>query len=86
MEHLYQRSVEMTPQQIDDYKRQWMPGYTVRLHSDLESQGKDWCKRVLAKEQWHFRKWTNVYEHTFQFENIMAAQNFEMEFGSFANQ
>lgn len=76
----------MTPQQIDDYKRQWMPGYTVRLHSDLESQGKEWCKRQLGKEAWHFNKWTNVYEHTFLFENIMAAQNFEMEFGSFANQ
>ena len=30
--------------------------------------------------------WTAVYEHTFHFENIYAAQNFEMEMGRFANQ
>ena len=76
----------MTPQQIDDYKRHWMPGHPVRLHSDLETQGKEWCKRQCSKQEWHFNKWTNVYEHTFLFENAMAAQNFEMEFGSFANQ
>ena len=75
----------MTPQQIDDYKRQWMPGYIVRLHSDLEKEGKLWCKRVLPPESWHFRKHTNVYEHSFQFETVIAAQNFEMEFGGFAN-
>lgn len=76
----------MTPQQIDDHKRQWMPGYVVRLHSDLESLGKDWCKSNCRPEEWNFRQWTNIYEHTFQFENIMAAQNFEMKFGHFANQ
>lgn len=76
----------MTPQQISDYKRQWLPGYAVRLHSDLRLEGKEWCKRNCRQEEWHFRKYTNVYEHTFEFENIMAAQNFEMEFGGFANQ
>lgn len=72
-----------TPQQIDDYKRAWMPGYGVKLHSDLEHQGKLWCKK-LPKEEWHFVKWTGVYEHTFRFENVMASQNFEMEFGEYA--
>ena len=76
----------MTPQQITDHKNKWMPGYEVRLHSDLESSGKDWCKQVMPKESWHFVKWTNVYEHTFRFEFIEAAQNFQMEFGEYANQ
>jgi len=76
----------MTPQQVDDYKRQWMPGNTVRLHSDLENEGKEWCKQNCSKEEWHFRKHTNVYEHTFQFENVMAATKFEMEFERYTNQ
>ena len=76
----------MTPLEIHDYKMKWRPGYTVRLHSDLESRGKAWCKAQLEQHQWAFVKWTNVYEHTFQFEDIRAAQNFEMEFGRFANQ
>ncbi len=76
----------MTPQQLDDYKRQWLPGYVVRLHSDLESQGKDWCRRQCSREEWNFTKHTNVYEHTFQFENFISAQYFEMKFRDYANQ
>ena len=76
----------MTPQQIHDYKLKWMPGYPVRLHSDLDVQGKDWCRKQLERHQWSFTAWTDNYEHTFYFEDIRAAQNFEMEFGRFANQ
>lgn len=76
----------MTPQEISDYKMRWMPGYAVRLHSDLDVQGKEWCRKQLQRHQWSFAAWTDVYEHTFYFESIRAAQNFEMEFGRFANQ
>ena len=76
----------LTPQQIADYKLTWLPGHSVRLHSDLTDQGKTWCKRQVPRESWSFSTWTDVYEHTFHFEDIRAAQNFEMEFGSFANQ
>jgi hypothetical protein len=31
-------------------------------------------------------EWTDVYEHTFHFEDIRAAQNFAMEMGKYANQ
>lgn len=75
-----------TPQEITDYKQQWMPGHSVRLHSDLEDKGRTWCKRCLDRWEWHLKKHTDVYEHTFYFENIYAAQNFEMEMGRFANQ
>jgi hypothetical protein len=76
----------MTPQEIGDYKRKWMPGYSVRLHSDLDIQGKDWCRKHLERYQWSFSQWTAVYEHTFHFEDAVIAQNFAMEFGRFANQ
>jgi len=75
----------MTPQEIFDYKQKWKPGYSVRLHSDVEDRGKDWCKK-LEKHQWEMTKWTDVYEHTFHFEDMVVGQNFEMEMGHFANQ
>jgi hypothetical protein len=76
----------MTPQQISDYKMRWMPGYTVRLHSDLDVRGKEWCRRELERHQWSFTAWTYVYEHTFHFEDILAAQQFATEFEKYANQ
>jgi len=77
----------MTPQEIAEYKQRWMSqgGYPVRLHSDLDIPGKDWCRKQLERHEWSFQSWTNVYEHTFYFEDISAAQNFEMEFSKWAN-
>jgi hypothetical protein len=74
----------MTPQEIFEYKLRWKPGFAVALHSDLDVRGKAWCRRALEQHQWSFTPWTGVYEHTFYFENIIAAQNFEMEFGRYA--
>jgi len=76
----------MTPQEIFDYKNRWKPGYTVRLHSDMEDAGKQWCRRALQPEQWAMSKWSNIYEHTFYFENKIAGQNFEMEMRPYSNQ
>jgi hypothetical protein len=78
----------MTPQEIADYKQQWMStgdNNPVRLHSDLDTQGKTWCRRNLERQQWSMTTWTDVYEHTFFFEDIRAAQNFEMEFVNWVN-
>ena len=76
-----------TPQQISDYKRGWMMNSSaVRLHSDKDVEGKDWCRRNLERWQWSFTRWTDVYEHTFYFEFKKDAEEFEQEFGRFANQ
>ena len=78
----------MTPQEIADYKQQWMStgdNNPVRLHSDLDTQGKTWCRRQLERQQWSMTTWTDVYEHTFFLEDIRAAQNFEMEFVNWVN-
>ena len=74
----------MTTQEIFDYKMRWKPGFTVTLHSDLDVKGKSWCRRNLEPQQWGFSPWTAVYQHTFYFESIYAAQNFEMEFHRWA--
>jgi hypothetical protein len=78
--------MKMTPQEIDDYKRNWLPrqSWNVQLHSDLETNGKEWCRFMCRKEEWHFKRWTDVYAHTFCFEDLKAAQTFKMEFGSYA--
>lgn len=78
--------MEMTPQAIDDYKRSWKPGHPVRLHSDLDTQGKAWCRRNLERWQWSFSSFTDVYEHTFHFELEEHAAQFKEEFGRFADQ
>lgn len=76
----------MTPQEVHDYKMKWLPGHTVRLHSDVDWKGKDWCRKQLERHQWSFTLWTYNYEHTFHFEDINAAQNFEMEMKPYSNQ
>lgn len=76
----------MTPIEIFEYKNRWKPGYTVRLHSDLVNEGKTWCRRNCERHQWSMTDWTDNYEHTFHFENIYAAQNFEMEMGRYVKQ
>ena len=61
----------MTPIEIFEYKKKWQRNhhYSVRLHSDLQRQGKDWCKVQLMKHQWDIVEYTDVYEHTFVFEH-----------------
>jgi hypothetical protein len=77
----------MTPQEIFEYKNKWMSQnpHSVKIHSDLEDKGKQWCKNMLEPQEWKFQKWSDIYEHTFYFENIHAAQNFEMEFSRYVN-
>lgn len=61
---------QMTPQEIFEYKNKWKPnGYRVPVHSDLDVQCKDWCRRNCERWEWSMTTWTNVYEHTFMFEH-----------------
>lgn len=77
----------MTPQEISEYKQRWISngGYAVRLHSDLDVAGKDWCRKQLERHQWSFRPHTDVYEHTFFFEDNYIGQQFEHEFNRWVN-
>lgn len=76
----------MTPQEQHDYKLKWLPGYPVRLHSDLDVQGKTWCKRNVERHQWSFTTYTNVYEHTFHFELEEHANEFAKQWPEYINQ
>ena len=77
----------MTPQEIADYKQQWMQDcFHVRLHSDLDVQGKDWCRRNLERWQWKMNTYTNVYEHTFYFELEEHALTFSQQWPKYTNQ
>ena len=79
----------MTPQEISDYKKRWMSKeetFFVRLHSDLDWQGKTWCRRNLERQQWKMNSWTDVYEHTFFFETEEHALQFEQQWPEFVNQ
>ena len=78
----------MTPQEISEYKMRWMrdSSHSVRLHSDLDTQVKTWCRRNLQRHQWKMNTWTNVYEHTFYFENSEHANLFEQQWPEYTNQ
>tara|TARA_E500000178_G_C16806840_1_gene655099 strand:+ start:540 stop:770 length:231 start_codon:yes stop_codon:yes gene_type:complete len=75
----------MTPIEIFEYKLKWKPGYTVRLHSDLRSQGKDYCKVQMFKHQWDFSLYTDNYEDTFHFEYKQDADAFRNKFKKYAD-
>ena len=66
----------MTPQEISDYKLKWAPGIPVRVHSDQDWVCKNWCRTHLDRHQWTMSTFTNVYEHTFQFEHKHHAKQF----------
>ena len=71
----------MTPQQISDYKMRWMRDTAIEfpIHSDMADESKSWCVDNLNKWEWKLTEWTNIYEHTFYFENELFAK----EFGKF---
>jgi hypothetical protein len=77
----------MIPIEIFEYKQRWQRagGYAVRLHSDLRSQGKDYCKIQLMKQQWDFSQYTDNYEDTFHFEYKQDADSFRNKFKKYAD-
>ena len=77
----------MIPIEIFEYKERWQRagGYAVRLHSDLRSQGKDYCKIQLMKQQWDFSQYTDNYEDTFHFEYKQDADAFRNKFKKYAD-
>ena len=77
----------MIPIEIFEYKQRWQRagGYAVRLHSDLRSQGKDYCKTQLMKQQWDFSQYTDNYEDTFHFEYKQDADAFRNKFKKYAD-
>ena len=77
----------MTPIEIFEYKKRWQRagGYPVRLHSDLRTQGKDFCKVQLMKQQWDFSQYTDNYEDTFHFEFKQDADAFRNKFKKYAD-
>jgi hypothetical protein len=77
----------MTPQEIADYKQQWMSksGYAVQVHSDYQSYGKDWCKQFLGAHQYVLRPYTDVYEDTWFFESQVDADNFALYIKAYSN-
>ena len=77
----------MTPIEIFEYKQKWKPGYVVRLHSDLRSNAKDYCKVQMLKHQWDVNEYTNSYEDTWLFENRLDAASFTTQWNErFVNQ
>jgi len=71
---------KMTPLEISEYKMRWKPGFTVDVHSDLDVQCKAWCRGNLNRWEWSMDTYTDVYSHSFYFEEEQAAAEFERKF------
>lgn len=74
----------MIPVEIFEYKQRWKPGYVVRLHSDLRSEAKEYCKVQMFKQQWDVSEYTDVYEDTFYFEYKQDANSFAAKWKKYA--
>lgn len=71
----------MTPQEIFEYKNRWKPtAHKVDVHSDLDVQCKDWCRKKLNRWEWSMDTYTDVYSHSFYFEYPEHAEKFANEF------
>ena len=76
----------MTPQEIFEYKNKWKPNaFVVDVHSDLDVQCKDWCRKNLNRWDWSMDTYTYVYSHTFYFEEEQAAEEFKEKFKQWIN-
>lgn len=68
----------MTPIEIDDYKTTWLKNaHVVTVNEDLDVDGKSWCRKNVERHRWSFSRYTDIYEHTFYFENAQTAKDFE---------
>ena len=70
----------MTPQQIHEHKRSWLPGYTVSVHSDKHLECVKWCKSYCEQWEYHFVKYHLMYENTYHFQHKSDAVLFEEVF------
>jgi hypothetical protein len=68
----------ITPIEISDYKTRWLrAAHVVTVDEDLDIEGKTWCRKNTERHKWSFSKYTDMYEHTFYFEDAHTAQAFE---------
>ena len=76
----------MTPQEIFEYKNRWKPeSFQVDIHSDLDVQCKDWCRKNLNRWEWSMDTYTDVYSHSFYFEHESAAFSFTQKFAEWVD-
>jgi len=60
----------MTPQEIVDHKRKWIPSsdYDTDAHTDLRSAVREWCKDHCFQWRYDIKEFTDVYFDTVRFE------------------
>ena len=77
---------KMTPQEVFEYKRRWLEhSYQVDVHSDLDVQCKAWCRGNLNRWEWSMDAYTDVYSHSFYFENDLHGKEFARKFAQWVD-
>lgn len=70
----------MTTLDVSEYKKQWAPGFLVKVTSDLDLKAKEWCRKNLKRQEWS-ADITADNEHSFRFEHKHHAKSFKTYFG-----
>ena len=81
----FTKLMKMTPLEISEYKMRWKPGYQVDVHSDLDVQCKAWCRGNLNRWEWSMDTYTDVYSHSFYFEQEDHANQFRTKFADWVD-
>lgn len=69
-----------THEQISNYKQEWIPnGFVVRVESDLDVKGKDWCRHNLERWMWSMEAFVDNNHHKFIFEHEEDATDFSSD-------
>lgn len=77
--------IDLTPQEVFEYKQGWKPGIEVNVHSDLHIQCKQWARDNLNRWEWSMDAYTDVYSHTFYFQWPAAAERFRQKFAEWVD-
>lgn len=65
------------PRDIYEYKMDWDPRYEVEIHINSLMYAENWCQNNLNKEDWYYKRHTNVFSHTFIFGDKKKADDFK---------
>ena len=72
-------NIEMTPQEVFEYKRKWLKEscYSIQVDVDSDVWGKDWCRKHIERTDWSFDRYTRPDDsHTFNFKDPRIAGEF----------
>lgn len=71
----------MTPQEIFEYKHTWLPSAHIKAIDEWSEYAvKHWCRQNIDQKDWHFIRYTDIYEHSVALRLEEDVLRFEAQF------